>query len=149
MKINLTKKQYRDLLLSVVIGTYIRESVDEQNGRDFREVSEVQDYLISLAKEFDAEDLTQNFEGHLMISDKLSEEYHDLYIEEFEEESFWFNLINRLGLRDFSKHATQEERQVVKDNEGWLSGVIDPYYAKYEKEFEKYGIERLTVEDKS
>lgn len=146
MKINLTKKQYRDLLLSVVIGTYIREGVDEQEGIDFRGVRDVEDYLISLAKDFDAEDLTQNFEGSLMISDELIEEYHERYIEAFEEESFWSTLVRLLGQRDYEQHATSAEREEVARRDGWFGGVIDKYYQKYEDEFETRGIERLTIE---
>lgn len=147
MKLELTKEQYRDLLISVVIGTYIRGAVDEQNGKDFRKVEEIEKYLLSVAKDFDSEDLTQNFEGHLMISDNLIEEYHENYIEEYEEDFFWHELTTRLGQRDFAENATKEEKELVKKNNGWLGEVIDKYYEKYEDEFENRGVERLRIED--
>jgi hypothetical protein len=149
MKIELAKEQYKDLIISVVIGNYIREAVDEQNGKDFRTVSAVQDYLLSLAKDFDAEDMIQNFEGHIMISDNVIEEYHDKYIEEFEEESFWSTLTRLLGQRDYEKYATKAERDEVASRDGWFGDVIDKYYEKYENEFETRGIERLVIEETS
>lgn len=148
MRINLTKKQYRDLLLSVVIGVYIREAVDEQEGKDFRGVDDVQKYLLSFAKDFDSEDMVEDFGGDLVVSDKMSEEYHDHYIEEFEQDAFWHNLTTALGQRDYEKYATTEEKKEVEKNDGWLTGIIDKYYEKYEKEFEENGIDRLEIKDK-
>jgi len=147
MKLELTKEQYRDLLIAVVIGTYVRSAVDEQNGKDFRKAEEIEDYLLSVAKDFESEDLTQNFEGHLLISDDLIEEYHEKYIEEYEQEFFWHELTTRLGQRDFAENATTEERELVEKNAGWLSGVIDKYYEKYEKEFETSGVDRLKINE--
>lgn len=148
MKIELTKNQYRDLLLSVIIGEYIREAVDEQNGKDIRNTHDMENYLMSLAKDFDSEDMVENFEGEFLVpSDKVIKEYHDHYIEEFEEESFWHNLITRLGQRDFDKNATKAELEKVKKNEGWLTDVIDTYYEKYENEFEKNGVGRLGIDE--
>jgi len=146
MGIDLTKKQYRDLLLSVIIGTYIREAVDESNGKDIKHTRELEDYLMTFAKDFDSEDMIENFEGKFLVpSDAVTKEYHDHYIDEFAEDSFWHNLITRLGQRDFDKHATKEERDKVKKNDGWLTGVIDKYYQKYENEFEERDIDRLEV----
>lgn len=147
MKIELTKEQYKDLLIAVVIGTYIREAVDEQNGKDFSKVRKIEDYLISCAKDFEAEALTQNFEGHTIISDELIEEYHEKYIEEFEQEVFWSTLVQLLGQRDYEKYATKAERDQVRKNNGWFCGVIDTYYEKYEAEFEQYGIARLVIDE--
>lgn len=147
MKINLTKKQYRDLLLSVVIGTYIRGAVDEQEGKDFSKVEEVEKYLFSLAKEFDSEDLVEEFHDRLIPSQTMIEEYHDHYIEEYDEDHFWHELTTRLGQRDFETHATDEERKKVEENDGWLFDVIDKYYQRYDDEFEKRGIERLVLLD--
>jgi len=147
MKINITKKQYRDLLLAVLIGTYIRGGVDDQEGKDFTKSEEIEKYLLTLAKDFDAEDMVEEFHGSLLPSDTLQEEYHEHYIEEYEEEHFWHELTTRLGQRDFEANATDEEKKKVEENNGWLGDVIEPYYKKYEDEFEKHGIERLFLMD--
>lgn len=146
MKLELTKEQYRNLLIAVVIGTYVRSAVDDSNGKDFRKAEEIEDYLLAVAKDFESEDLTQNFEGHLMISDDLIEEYHENYIEEYEQDFFWHELTTRLGQRDFAENSTKEERELVDKNSGWLGVVIDKYYEKYEEEFETRGIERLKID---
>ncbi|MFA5431746.1 MAG: hypothetical protein WC319_02560 [Candidatus Paceibacterota bacterium] len=57
MELNLTNEQFRDLLKSVVIGSYIRETYEEINSRDFSKVNDVQDYLLSVAKDFGASDM--------------------------------------------------------------------------------------------
>ncbi len=146
MKINLTKKQYRDLLLTVLVGTYIRGGVDEQEGKDFRKVEEIERYLLSFAKDFDSEDLVEKFKGILIPSDTLSGE-QERYIDEYEEEYFWHGLTTRLGQRDFEVNATDEERKKVEENDGWLWNVIDKYYKRYDDEFEKRGLERLVLMD--
>lgn len=148
MKIEFTKQQYRDLLLSVIIGTYIREAVDELHERDIRRAGDLESYLMSLAKNFDSEDMVENFEKSFWVpSDKVIKEYHEHYIEEYDEDTFWHNLTTNLGQRDFYKNKTEEEKRKVEENEGWLPGVIDKYYKRYEEEFERYGIERLKIDE--
>lgn len=44
--------------------------------------------------------------------------------------------------------GSKEEKEMVEKNEGWLGGIIDKYYEKYEEEFEMRDVERLRVDDK-
>lgn len=147
MKINLTKKQYRDLLLATCIGVYIRGGVDEREGKDFSKAEEIERHLLSFAKDFDSEDLVEEFHETLLPSPKLIAEYHDHYIDEHDEDNFWHELTTRLGQRDFALFGTEEEQERVRARDGWLTGVIDRYYEKYEEEFEEYGTDRLQVVD--
>lgn len=132
--------------MSVIVGGYIREAVDELNDKNFSEIRNMEDYLLSLANDFDSGDMVEKLEDGLVIpSDDIIKKYHDYYIDEYEEDSFWHNLITNLGKRDFERGATKRERDVVEKNDGWLTDVIDKYYKKYEKEFDQHGIERLEI----
>jgi len=146
-KIFFSKKQFRDLLLLVTIGTYIKEAIDEKDGKDLKESREIADYLYKYAKEFGVEDLVENFKGSLICSEKLANLAHEYFIEEYNNDQFWHELETRLAHRDYEKYATVEEKEEVKKNDGFLFGVIDKYIKKYEDEFIEDGIKRLIIDD--
>ncbi len=142
--IEFTREQYRDLLLSVLVGTYIRESAAELQGKSIKKIGDLEKYLLSLAKEFDSEDMVENFKGHLIPNDKVCKEYHDDIIEEHDNEQFWHRLTVDLGKRDFWKTVTKEEKEKIEKDD-WLPERVNKFYEWYEKEFAENGIENLKV----
>jgi len=146
MELKLNNEQFRELLIDVVIGTYIREAVLDARGEDFEDVGKLQEYLLFVAKDFNAEDMVENFKGSLIPSEKVCEEYHDKNIEEYNDNEFWHRLETDLGKRDFLKTLTDEERKKI-EKDGWLPDRVNEFYDRYAKEFEKHGIERLYIKE--
>jgi hypothetical protein len=147
MHLELNEQQYRELALLVSIGSYIRGGVDDMEGAYTRETDALQEYILSHAKDFNAEDLVERFEKYVVPSRALTAQYHDYYIEEHDDDHFWHMLEMMLGQRDFAYHASEEEKEKVRANDGWMAGIVEPYYERYEEEFETYGIERLRIVD--
>jgi len=147
MHLELNEQQYRELALLVSIGSYIRGGVDDMEGAYTRETDALQEYILSHAKDFNAEDLIERFEKYVVPSSALIARYHDHYIEEHDEDHFWYMLEMTLGQRDFAYHASEEEKEKIRINDGWMGDIIEPYYKRYEEEFETYGIERLRIVD--
>jgi len=144
MKIDLTEKQFKELLLLVSIGTYIKGAIEDMKGKYYDE-ARVMGYLLGYAKEFGLEDMAEIFEGKLIQSDKFSEKV-DKMMDEYDEDEFWHRLVMYLGKRDFFRETTKEElAEIKKDEFGWLPKKIQEYYARYEKEFEGHGVERLGI----
>lgn len=148
MKIELTKKQFKELLLLVSLGAYVKGAVEDMKGK-YKGEDEITGYLLGYAKNFELEDMTEIFEGQLIQSDKFSEKV-DKMMDEFEEDEFWHRLVMYLGKRDFFREVSKDElKEIKKDELGWLPEKIRDFYARYEKEFEKYGIERMVIDEDS
>jgi hypothetical protein len=143
MKLELSKEQFRELLLDVIIGVYVREAVLDLQGKDFSKVEELEKYLLSVAENFDAGDMVENFKGALIPSEKVCKEYEDI-IEEYNNDEFWSRLEIDLGKRDFWESLTEEEKREI-EKEKWLPERVHDFYDYYAKEFEENGIENLRI----
>ncbi|MBI5913111.1 hypothetical protein HY839_01575 [Candidatus Azambacteria bacterium] len=146
MKIEPTKEQYKELLLLVLLGSWVRGGVADMRGEYSKEMDELEEYLLGEAKNFDLDDLVEHFEGHIVPSDKLSKEYEEI-MEEYNDDEFWIQLSRRLGQRDFERTISEEEERHMKDNNGWFPERVHELYKEYDKEFEKHGIDRLEIKE--
>ena len=145
--IDFAKEQYKELLLLVLLGSWVRGGVADLKGEYSPAMDELEDYLLGKAKDFDLEHLAENFKGHMVPKDTFAKEYEKI-IEEYNDDQFWYELITLLGKRDFYEQATKEELEEIEKSDGWLSRRVDQYYQKYQSEFEKHGIERLRIQSK-
>ncbi len=148
MKINLTKAQYKDLLALVMLGSNIKESVVELRGENWQKVRDIEKFLLSHAYDFGADDIVEKYRGEIEPTNDFCLEIEDME-EEHREDEFWFTLSNRLGQRDFDESLTDEERKKIDADNGWLPNTVDAFYEKYEDEFDKHGVDRLRVDEKS
>ncbi len=142
MKINFTKKQYEDLVKLVYLGTWM---VNAHRTDDIVEKYEdLEQYLLSFYKDFD-------MEKYIEFDKKLNkffptgefEEDTDVeqYIDEYNNDIFWEELIDRLARRDFIRAYGEENLLKMTWEERFEKE--QPFIDKYAEEFEKYGIERL------
>ncbi len=69
-------------------------------------------------------------------------------IVEYNDDQFWLDLSDRLGQRDFCENASEEVLETIESNGGLLPDGVRAYYEKYDKEFDKHGLDRLRVEGK-
>ena len=85
-------------------------------------------------------------EGNFFPTSQFEEEtdVHKLH-EEYDEETFWDELIDRLGDRDFYRHYSKEEIQKMTQEERFekLYEFID----KWADEINKRGIEILEIDE--
>ncbi|PIZ74793.1 hypothetical protein COY07_00120 [Candidatus Peregrinibacteria bacterium CG_4_10_14_0_2_um_filter_43_11] len=146
MKINITKKQYALLIKMLYLGDWMINAIKLPDDRN-REVDEFFSYILSFAKEFGMEDMTDEDEGEFSASRELDED--DLVqesMEAYNEETFWDELIDRLAERDFHRKYSTAEIRAMKD---WIerAGHTDEFRDKYAEEFEKNGLDRLEIAD--
>jgi hypothetical protein len=143
MKMNITKTQYEQLLKLVYMGLWVADVLDEDQEREFYETEQL---ILSSAKDFGLGGYVEYAEDsreHL-----FSQEFEETsgvmeYIDAYDDNSFWDELMHRLAYRDvineigedrFSKMSVEErvERQ-------------EPYFQKYEKEFQRNGLDNVAV----
>ena len=151
MKINITKKQYRDLIEMCAIANSILGIMgDELDPEKYKEKSdkseELQNYLLQFAKEMDAEDIVDKFEGRYVLDDDFYEEQINSVTEDYDDHIMFSSLANRLARRDFHKDHTKEEiKKMAKENGGYFGVELHDYEKKYWDEFEEHGTDQLFI----
>lgn len=147
MKINMTKEQYKMLVKMAMIASdvygVLGDNVSDEYKKESDEFEEFRKYILEHAKDFGYKELVEEYMGKIIPSDDFSEKMQ-VVTDEYDNETFWYELETRLGKRDFERDMTKEEREQVKKN-GHYSDKIWDYYEKYQKEFEENGTERLVV----
>ena len=145
MKIEFTKDQFKNLIKLIYLGNWMINAFRTED--IVKEFEDLEGYIYSFAKEAGLDKYA--------IYDKESKKYYptsaleeevDQYIDEYKDETFWEELIYRLGGRDFVekygveaiKKMTWEER-IKKEH---------PFIEKYADEFEKNGIANLVIKNK-
>ncbi|MBU2598223.1 MAG: hypothetical protein KKC53_03465 [Actinobacteria bacterium] len=144
IEIKLTKEQYEDLVKLVYLGNWMINAIRTDDKIEKYDI--IEQYIYSFAK-------NANLENYIIFDNELNEFYPtrefeletdvDEYREEYNNEIFWDELIYRLSVRDFIKAYGEDvikkmslRDQIVKKS---------PFIEKYEKEFEKHGIENLEI----
>ena len=142
MKINLTKKQYESLAKAVYLGNWMANAqrTGQKGDLHMKEYEEITDYIFSLAPEFG---LPKTFEHDLECDEHGKTTEVNRLHEEYDEETFWDELCDMLGERDFYRKYSKEERQKMTDDEHFTKLMECQIF--WEEELEKYGIERLEV----
>jgi hypothetical protein len=140
----LTKDEFRELLMLVLIGNHVRNSaleVDHAYDPNRHEVLE--GALLRAAGKLEAP-YVRSHEGHYDPTPELEMEYVR-YIEDFIDDTFWDELEVRLGKRDFDRTMTEEDDEYLEEHDGRLPPRAHAIYKRYHEEFDKYGIDRLEV----
>jgi len=149
MKIEPTKKQFENLLKLVYLGNWLTNAIHNGSKEDplNEEFEDVQNYIFSLAKDFNCEkyiDENDAEDGIFFPTNKFEEELQE-YIKDYDEECFWEELFERLSDRDFRRKYSEEEIKKMELIEFFRKE--EPFREKWDEELESYGIERLEIKD--
>ena len=146
MKINFTKKEYRSLLDIIQIADWIINSHSIEQRKETEEYEEVFQKPLACAKEMGCEDLIEyvNRDGkyyptHTFENESLAHQF----IDDFQEEIFWEELVSRLARRDLLK--TKPTSSAVELSEEELFSAMIEAEKKWIKEFEAFGLDRISV----
>jgi hypothetical protein len=144
MRINLTKKQYITLIKLVYLGEWVVNA--HRTGDRVKEFEEFDQYILSFCKDF-------NLEGNITYDEKLKmffltsefidETGLDDYIDEYDENTFWDELIYRLSRRDLIDRYGEEAVKNMKIEE--LIDKEQVFIEEYEEEFRRNGINNLVI----
>jgi len=142
LKIEFNKNQYEGLIKLVYLGNWMVNAyrIDDC----LREFEEIEEYVLSFSDEMDFDNYVvydKKFKKHFPTR-KFEEEVH-VYVDEYNDEMFWDELIDRFAKRDFINKYGQEAIRKMDLEERF--GKLQPFINKYEREFGKYGIENLVI----
>lgn len=139
----LTELEFEEFLLTVMVGVFVRTSVLENQGKDWKKVEKQLEVFLRFTEQLGHKNLIQYYNHARLPKDSL-EKREEKIIDDFIEEEFWEALQLRLGQRDFFEETTDEELEELK-KQFWLPEKVHEYYERYNDEFEKHGIERIKV----
>ena len=150
MKINITKKQYIDLItmsrvannIMGILGDYLEDKpyYKEQSNR----LEELETYFLAFAKDFQCDDMVEEWRGEMIMNETISEKFEAI-VDDYNEFNFWDSLATEMGKRDFMRSITSDDRKYIAEHDGWLPDRIGDIYETYHKEFEDHGIDRLEI----
>lgn len=139
----LTELEFEELLLTMMVGVYVRTAVLDSQGRNWKKVDEQLKFFLRLAEGLGYKKLIEYY-NHVVLPKETLSKREEKIIEDFNEEEFWDRLEIGLGQRDFYAQLTKDDLEKLKDN-FFLPSIVHEYYKKYRKEFEEYGLERLRL----
>ena len=146
MKINLTKRQYWNLIRATYMADWMANAICEAGMKGDDGIKEIRDYVFSFAKEMGYEDFAEysgDMGKYYATFDLDDDPSIRRLIERYDERAFWDEIVERLGERDFFDKYTKEKIQKMNDDERFAKRM--ECEDKWGKEFEKYGIERLEI----
>jgi L-rhamnose mutarotase len=147
MKIELSKEEYRSLLDLLYLGEWLLDAHDEVKDSEKQRYEDVIQKVYSYAKEADCENLIEYAED--MKQYFPTREYEDTsmchqYIDEYDDESFWYELMSRLIERDIQQMIREGVIIAPMTGEERLR-IGYPIETKYQDEFEENGLDNVVI----
>ena len=150
MKINITKKEYEKLIELIDIGMWVITSHDLRDKPENAPYNELEEKIFSLAKEFACDDkiiYNKELNRHFQTQDFEMESAHRKFIDDYNENNFWEEVIERLAQRDSVNEVGEENYFSMEFLERMsIFGKHEEYWAN---EFGSFGLERLMVQSLS
>lgn len=110
MKINFTKKEYRLLITMIEIADWVMNSFHAQERTDTKEHRVLRNKILDHADEMGMKGCYQkNDDTYYETAEYEENSKQPEFIEEYDEESFWDQLVTRLSERDYVQKYGDEE----------------------------------------
>lgn len=148
MKINITKKQYWNLMRGMYMADWMANAICEAGMKEDYGIKDARNHIFSFAKEMGYEDFAEYDEElgkYYATFDMDDEPSTRALIERYNEHSAWEELTEWLGDRDFFRKYTQKEIKAMNDDECFTKRM--ECEVVWGEEFEKHGIERLKIDE--
>jgi hypothetical protein len=144
MKLELTNKQYRDLIELLFLGNWIANAsrTGAKGDERLEKYEEIEDYILSQAKHFQAEDVVKSEENDFYTTMDFEESLMPI-VEEYDEFTFWEQISMKLAKRDLLREIGPVRQ--LKDEHRERMYDIEEHY---ENEFEKNGLKNLEIINK-
>jgi len=145
MKINITKKEYRLLIDMLYLADWMMNSNIIGDDQKHSQHEKLRKKFLSYYKEMEAEDIIEycNKLNDYYEVQNYDEYLHEIFIDSYDDETFWAELISRLSKRDAIKEIGIEKLTKMKDLDRAMK--IGEFREKYENEFEQHGLKHVKI----
>ncbi|MFA5986960.1 MAG: hypothetical protein WC819_06465 [Parcubacteria group bacterium] len=145
MNIEFTKEQYEQLIKAVYMGNWMANA--NRTDDMITEFADIEEYVLSHAKDFGLEHLAalDDEDGQTVVpSPELeADEELDRIIEEYDDETFWEELIERMTIKDIFSSIDEEDVESMKEEE--FVELHETIRTKYEEEFAENGVMNIDL----
>ena len=151
--VEFSKEQYFALLKAVYLGNWMANAQRDGSVEDphVEEYENISDYVFSLAPLFGLEKYMthEDADGARYFPTRLFEEGTDVddLHDEYDDETFWDELCDALGERDFHRKYTPAEIKKMSREERFTK--LYECIGVYDEEFMDNGIERLKIKEET
>lgn len=155
MKINITNKQYKDLMIALSIANSVvgilGDMTPGKDGKRYKKQSErmekLEKALLQCAEDFGCGDIVEDFDGENIMDEEFYENEILSVINDYDEYTLYNELSNKLAWRDFTREHTEEEMDAIaKEHHGYFGVVLYDYEKKYWDEFDTHDYDRLEIQ---
>ena len=150
MKIDLTQEEYRTLFDMLYIAEWIINAHRIDSDPRTKPYEALQQKVFALAKQMKVENLIEydaDVDTYYPTGEYEESGAAHAFIDEYEDESFWSELIVRLAQRDLIRQVGSAEKVGALPFSERLVRLADLENA-YAREFEKYGLDRIVVQNR-
>ena len=147
MKLDLSTREYRDLLKALDIALWVSEDLDEGNDAYHtlaKKIDELFERTLKAGYEDGETESVMYESGQYYAAGELAT-YAEKVITDYREIIFWEELEHRLGKRDFLDSIGEDKTSPVY--EFGLPEDADKFIERYGAEFDVHGIERLRLDE--
>lgn len=144
--LDLTRRDYRALLTAMEIADWVLHAFRVEQPREGAPIRAVHQKVYALAADFGFAELVDydDTERRWFPSVELEESGEAMdFIEQYENESFWDTLFERLAERDLLREIGEEAFLAMEPME--REERLEPYRRLYAEEFMSHGVERLEI----
>lgn len=149
MKINITKKEYRLLLDMLYLSDWMMNAHATDPEDYHNDHRALRKRFLSYYKEMDATDIieySKEMNDYYELRN-YDDDIHAQFIEPFEDETFWEELIDRLAKRDLIKAVGKIEYESMDGMDRVMQ--LEKAREKYSVEFAAHGLDHLSVKNNS
>ena len=146
MKINITKEEYGTLLDILYIADWVLHSHKIGTSAKTEEYRSLTQKLYSYAEKMGHKNLVEYSTtiGEYLPTKEYEETNESMkFIDEFENDTFWDELIERLVRRDLIRQEGEDNLSKMKIEE-WFKKE-DPFREMYSAEFEENGLNNISI----
>ena len=148
MQIEFSKDEFRTFLEVLEIADWVLNSHQTDAQDDREEYSDFEQKIFSHAEAYGFDDLIEyNEEDEKYYPTNKHDDNSNVmpFVKEFEEDSFWEELAERMAKRDMFRELGEEKVLSMTQEEQFL--VFHDYHEKYMDEFEAHDLDRLEVKE--
>lgn len=142
MKINFTKKEYRKLVELLYLGDWMLHSHDVQANPETRAHRELRDKIFAQAGQMGCENIIARHAGGYFETREF-EDFMQGYVQNYDNQTFWQELIARLAERDATRQAKAQGNESMDRDE--LFDLIDAAEQRWGEELAQHALERIAI----
>jgi hypothetical protein len=145
MKINITKKEYRVLVEMLYLADWMMHSHAIGETQHHHEHEALRKKILSHYKEMQAEDIIEFSEelDNFYENSDYDEHIHEKFIEPYDDQTFWDELIDGLAERDLVNDIGIEQFRSMEGIERVMK--VEEVKERYANEFEQHGLKHVIV----